>query len=652
MNRACCAVIGLVVCLSIAGLAAAESIRHSNAWSEEEGVRAAWFGYKVCTDDMANALVKADVNTVFLAYGFHDLLDLDSLRWEGESLKGQVRETTLERLLGVTYNAANQGIHVFWMANYELEIMLPHLKRLGYHPAYAEGPGRYLRPGPHDDASALDPVFWRGITGLHGEIVAHLSLEHPIEGSLYDSEHYAKGMMYLQNSGFADIAFAPFAESHGVTEPVPLGKRYDYLTTHGLLTQYYHYLEEQAFAQGRYLADRCHAINPHLTLGVWPLLDNWFAQGYLRGLGGTIRSLGFSGVEYYHGADQTKSLSQLFEARVPNMRYMAGFYPPYAYTTSQLGFHVTQAIRDTNAYWMLSPHEQLLQPEYQKALHTAHTKIAPPLHPEMSVSLEYRVHTNGNEPELVVATQTGIADTTESPRLTLRATLGGAALCERLVMQPTDDGRYEARVPLLRRLTNNRNLSRGFRAGINYTLMPLPLARGYEDPHHTKLFDGMAYGYFSTTVAWPSSIQSAEVVFDLGRSFSVERVILSQPYKLEDRVGGPSTRFVSLSNKPGVWTDDFAFQADMSMSGDDASHSKGKVEVDPVYHRAWLAWKTDSIRQNARWLRLLLDRTKPNSSISLGEVVIWGQFEGAIEAYIYDDSRRIAIDSGHQYVIK
>lgn len=76
-----------------------------------------------------------------------------------------------------------------------------------FSPAYAEGPGRYLRSGVNEDAAPLDPVFWKGSTGAHGELVARLSRENPIDGLLYDTEHYAGGMMYLQNSGFSTPTF-------------------------------------------------------------------------------------------------------------------------------------------------------------------------------------------------------------------------------------------------------------------------------------------------------------------------------------------------------------------------------------------------------------------------------------------------------------
>ena len=141
-------------------------------WVELDGIRAAWLSYKQLDETMARHIRRARVNAVFLKHGFHDLLNLDSARWEDDNLVVDPREEVVRRALDNTSVAAQNGIHVFWLANYELDQMLPHLKRLGYQQAFAEGPGRYLPPGLHEDAAPLDSVFWRGITAAHGDLVA------------------------------------------------------------------------------------------------------------------------------------------------------------------------------------------------------------------------------------------------------------------------------------------------------------------------------------------------------------------------------------------------------------------------------------------------------------------------------------------------
>ena len=512
------------------------------AWLETDGIRAAWLSYKQVDDEMVKRLINARVNAVFLKHGFHDLLALETAQWNEGRLVVRAREVHLKRMIENTRRAAAAGIHVFWLANYELEQMLPHLQRLGYQPAFAEGPSRYLRTGQHRDAAPLDPVFWRGITGSHGELIAKLSLEHPIDGLLYDTEHYAGGIMYLQNSGFSDATFQQYVHSRTLNasaDKVPAGSRYEFLKSSGWLPDYYLFLEEQAYEQGRELASRWHAINPHLILGIWPLLDNWFSRGTLRGLGGAVPSLGLSGVEYYHGSVQSKSLAEFFESRCPNLFYVPGFYPPYSYSVDQLQQHVEQAIRTTKRYWMLGPHEEVSQPEYQAALRTAfESSIAQPAGDLSAVNLDYRVDQDAMGLHLVVHMSGASPD--ETPLLSLHSSFGGAPLCNALPMQQCETG-HLARVPLRRRITNNRHLSAGFRSGAAYSFSPTPRELFYEDPYHTKLVDGCAYGYFGTTVAWAKLMNCPPSPLTCtGRIESCESRCLS-PTSLTTALGVPQT---------------------------------------------------------------------------------------------------------------
>ncbi len=626
---------------------------NSNAWLENEGIRAAWFGYKACTEEMVENLVNSDVNAVFLSHGFHDLLNMASARWEDHEIVVSLNERVRDRLLAVTRIASERGIHVFWIANYELEVMKPHLERLGYEKAYVEGPTRYVPAGPKEDAAALDPVFWRGITRAHGELIAHLSLEHPIEGILYDTEHYAGGMMYLQGCGFADVSFKPYLESRQIDQTamdVPEGTRYEFLKKSGRLDDYFDYLEERAYEQGRFLARRWHDINPSLIFGAWPLLDNWFSRGLLRGMGGATPALGLSGVEYYHGSDQSESMAEYFEVKIPNLKYLPGFYPPYAYSVEQLKYHVAQAIRTGQGYWMLGPQEQHGKPEYQSALRDAYRDESLDWEKDLPrIDLNHRVVEGEGGPQLVVETQKVMSDLDDTPHITLRATESGSALCENQPMKFTSTGMYQFRVPLIRNLTNNRFLKGGYRSGAAYKIDPLPLDYLYEDSDHTKLTDGRAYGMFGTTIAWPESLDEAEVIFDLHRSYRIERVEVSQPGKLEDRVGGPTHLSLEVADVSGEWDSRIPVVSNFKLSGSDfeAPPEIGMTGIDdPRHKRAWLSWRTDPIGDRGRWVKIQLKRYRKRGSLSLGEVVIWGCFEGEIEASITQGQRKIEIGEG------
>ena len=624
------------------------------AWVEQQGIRAAWLSYKQLDETMARQLRSARVNTVFLRHGFHDLLDLNTARWDSDQLVVSPREQVMKRALQNTKTAARNGIHVFWLANYELEQMLPHLRRLGYQQAFAEGPGRYLPNGLHDDAAPLDRTFWHGFTGAHGELVARLSREHPIDGVIYDTEHYAGGIMYLHNCGFSDATYGKFVASRQLgasTKSVRAGSRYEFLKSTGRLRDYYHFLEEEAYQQGRDLANRWHSVNPHLILGVWPLLDNWFSKGLLRGLGGAVPSLGLSGVEYYHGSEQTASIAEYFKSRAPNCIYMAGFYPPFAYTADELQHHVAQALRTEKHYWMLGPHRELDKDDYQTSLREALEAVSLPV-AEQEVNLTYRVERIAEIPYLKVQ-MTG-AELNETPQLSLWAEFGGAPLCKNQAMVK-HNGHYEVTVPLLRRITNNRRLADGFRSGVSYGYDPTPQEFMYADPNHTKLIDGRAYGYFGTTSAWSKSIRNVSLDFDLHRPYRIVRVEVAQPNKLEDRIGGPSRLQLRIAKERDQWSEPLSFSSSFATELRNVTEpdTVDKRRYDKRHDRAWLSWSAKLPEATtARWLELVLQRVRNNSSISLGEVVIWAEFDGGIRATVETADSRLRVRNGSRWDVQ
>lgn len=621
-----------------------------SVWVQEDGIRAAWLGHDV-DEKMLDNLVQSECNTLILSHHMSELLDLESARREGEKIIVDYNHSFADKLMSIADRAAKNGIRTFIMATYSLKRMLPTLKRLGYASALLEGPTRYLSAGPSADAAGLDPVFWRGITRVHGEIIARLSLEHPIAGILYDTEHYGGGIMYLNSVGFADVSFGRYLKERNISKTVndvPPGTRYDFLKSHGLLRDFYLFLEEEAFDQGRYLAKRWHSINPNLMFGIWMLSDNWFARGFLRGLAGEVPSLGLAPCEYYHGSDSTQSMAEFFEERIPNMLYMPGFFPRIGYTAEQLQYHVAQSIRVTGRYWMLSPGSQLKDQKYREALRKAYQKgvAVPPDKKRSPIDLRYHVQNNTGEKLLVVETVQKADAFKKAPLLTLRSVLGGAALCEDLSMNQVESGNYQARIPLTRLLTNNLYMPNGFRSGISYDYEPVPNEFLYEDRCHTKLFDGRDYGFFGTTVAWAKDITDAEVVFDLHRPYKITKVAISQPAKLEDRYGGPCKFTLYIRKKEDEWETYLPIRASWS---DDVELSDKKKEQH--INHAWLGYVVEKINRKARWLRIRMKLSRSNASITLGQVAIWGEFNGEVQASLGEADKTLIIGKGKRFSI-
>jgi len=111
----------------------------------------------------------------------------------------------------------------------------------------------------------------------------------------------------------------------------------------------------------------------------------------------------------------------------------------------------------------------------------------------------------------------------------------------------------------------------------------------------------------------------------------------------EGWLGGPTKAALDLGMNENEWSHSVSF----------SSHTS-KHE----YGLNWLNWFAEDINQPARWLRIRLDkinkptddRTIPNV-ISLGEVMIWGEFKGEIQATIRDGSNYRLISNGKHFKV-
>lgn len=626
-------------------------------WIEDDGVRGCWISSGTCDEQMLDYMVEAKCNVLILSHNMAFFLDLDSAHWEGDKLLVDYRKEYVDELVKIAEHAADRGIRTIFISIYNLDKMKPTLERLGFSKAYVEGPWRYVSAGQKEDASPFDKVLWEGLIGAHGEHIARLSLIHPIYGIMYDTEHYGGGMMYLQGCGYEDDSFVPYLESRGIdktADDAPAGTRYEYLKNNGLLYDYWDYLEERAYRQGRTLAKRWHSINPDLVLGIWVLFDNWFSNGFLRGLGGEVPSLGLSHCSYISGSFQEKAMAEYFESRNPNLKYMPGFLNHYE--AKDMEYHVQLSLEATGGrYWILGPQRILKDPNYRGALSRAYDKATKikTAYDKPAVDLDYTIKIRNGEPYLEVQTAQKKKSFEQRPLLTLRSVRGGAALCEKLPMELTDDGRYGAEVKLNRLLTNNNFQADGFRSGLCYEYKPVPHRILYEDTDHTKLIDGRAYGFFGTTAAWEKDVIHAEVVLDLHRPYRITRVALSQPGKLEDSFGGPTRMGLDLGLNENEWTRSMPFVADLPLS-EGYKLNEQKVSIDDGQQgRAWVNWFAEDINQDARWLRIRLDRIpdEENVVISIGEVLIWAVFNGEVQASVIDGDDFRVIEQGKRFYV-
>jgi len=123
---------------------------------------------------------------------------------------------------------------------------------------------------------------------------------------------------------------------------------------------------------------------------------------------------------------------------------------------------------------------------------------------------------------------------------------------------------------------------------------------------------------------------------------------------LADRVGGPTGLRVSVASQEIVWQEPQALKPYFPITGTDYTEpdTPAKQTYDPRHARAWLSWRIDLPETSARWLRLEIKRTRRNSSISLGEVVVSAVWKGEMQASLKDGGHRIRVASGREIDVR
>ena len=146
----------------------------------------------------------------------------------------------------------------------------------------------------------------------------------------------------------------------------------------------------------------------------------------------------------------------------------------------------------------------------------------------------------------------------------------------------------------------------------------------------------------------------AAAVFDLHRPYRITQIEVAQPTKLEDRIGGPTKLELRVARRPEVWEAPRPFEAHFPVTVKNATEpdTQRKAPYDRRHDRAWLSWRVDLPETRARWLRIDLRRVRPNSSISLGEVVIHAIFDGEIEAQVKSGGRILPVGTGRRWRVE
>lgn len=125
--------------------------------------------------------------------------------------------------------------------------------------------------------SPIDETWWYLNVEEPALIIANLSLRYPIWGIVWDMELYGHDAFLPIHYSYDDASLGAFAEDTNATIPfLPTTRRYAWLRDEGILEEYHAWFEARAFQMASSTAEKVHAINPELALGILFFEDAWF----------------------------------------------------------------------------------------------------------------------------------------------------------------------------------------------------------------------------------------------------------------------------------------------------------------------------------------------------------------------------------------
>jgi len=241
---------------------------------------------------------------------------------------------------------------------------------------YSRAVDQYGREEAYTPAP-LDEAWWRHMMEEAGVFIANLSLRYPIGGLVWDMEPYYSQGFQPAHYSYDEASLGAFANATNRTLPsLPPAQRHGWLQANGLLEQYKAWSGTKAYLLARNVAEKIHAINPELQLGILGFVDCWFYWSMLRGFNsstapvsawyeGTYRgyvSSGPEGVSRYLDLWQSNQLNGQF---IPGI----GMISPWAALTS-----MEASVRETGGFWF---YQRDGQPpaEYEAALRAVYGAV-------------------------------------------------------------------------------------------------------------------------------------------------------------------------------------------------------------------------------------------------------------------------------------
>ena len=231
-------------------------------------------------------------------------------------------------------------------------------------------------------ASPLDETYWRKHVEEGAVFIANLSLHYPIWGIVWDMEPYRSTSKWPTDSYTYDRnSIYGFANETGRTFP-ELGptERYMYLARNGLLEEYKEWQAEKVSVMAKRTAEKVHAINLNLSLGILWHQDAWLIWSVLSGFNSSCAPVTAWSEETYPGYEKTAIDNQkdIWVEYGLNGIILPGFYtvqiPPFG-----MIINMEEAIRWDGALWVYQydgdPYRLADEESYARAYQLLQTRI-------------------------------------------------------------------------------------------------------------------------------------------------------------------------------------------------------------------------------------------------------------------------------------